>query len=185
MPGQPGTLPEYLQTNASFDYLGASRFVDIEPATWRLAVDATEGMTDPWQAARAIMRYVHGYLAYSPDTTHVHTHGRQVLAERRGVCQDFAHLMLGMCRTLRIPARYVSGYLATEQASATHAWVEVLLPRVGWLALDPTHNRQSDGTYIKIGVGRDYADVPPVSGYYKGSLERRMEVEVKIEPATA
>ena len=80
-----------------------------------------------------------------------------------------------------MPARYVSGYLATEKASATHAWVEVLLPVAGWRPLDPTHNRQIDGTYVKIAIGRDYSDVPPVTGYYKGSLQRKMEVEVKIE----
>jgi transglutaminase-like putative cysteine protease len=90
-------------------------------------------------------------------------------------------MMLGLCRTMKMPARYVSGYLATEQASATHAWVEVLLPTLGWRALDPTHDRQIDGTYVKIATGRDYSDVPPIAGYYKGSLRRTMEVEVKIE----
>jgi transglutaminase-like putative cysteine protease len=70
---------------------------------------------------------------------------------------------------------------AVEKARATHAWVEVWIPTVGWLALDPTHNRQIDETYIKIGAGRDYADVPPVAGYYNGTLERKLEVEVQIE----
>src|SRR5258706_563230 len=79
-----------------------------------------------------------------------------------------------------IPARYVSGYLATEAASATHAWVEVYIPGTGWRALDPTHNRQIGETYVKIGHGRDYGDVPPVSGNYRGTLQRTMEVEVKI-----
>jgi transglutaminase-like putative cysteine protease len=166
----------------SFDYLSPTRFVDLDPATWRLAVDATVGITDRWQASLALMAFVHGYLTYLPASTHVHTHLREVLELRKGVCQDFAHMMLGLCRTLKIPARYVSGYLATEQASATHAWVEVLLPTLGWYPLDPTHNRQPDGTYIKIAAGRDYADVPPLAGYYKGSLRRKMEVNVKIEP---
>lgn len=168
---------------ASFDYLSESRFVDIEPFTWRLAVDATSGISDPWQSALAIMRFVHGYLTYTPASTHVHTHLRDVLASRCGVCQDFAHMMLGLCRTMKMPARYVSGYLATERVSATHAWVEVLLPMLGWRALDPTHDRQIDGAYVKIGSGRDYSDVPPVAGYYKGSLRRKMEVDVKIEAA--
>lgn len=165
----------------SLDYLSETRFVDLAPMTWRLAVDATSGIKDPWQSARAIMGFVHGHLAYTPKSTHVHTHLRDVLACRRGVCQDFAHMMLGLCRTMKMPARYVSGYLATEQASATHAWVEVLLPTLGWRALDPTHDRQIDGTYVKIATGRDYSDVPPIAGYYKGSLRRTMEVEVKIE----
>ena len=103
-----------------------------------------------------------------------------VLTLRRGVCQDYAHVMLGLCRTLRIPALYVSGYLATEIASATHAWVEVFIPGMGWQGLDPTHNCLPNENYVKIGVGRDYADVPPVSGTYKGTTERTMAVDVKI-----
>ena len=94
--------------------------------------------------------------------------------------QDFAHVMLSLCRSLKIPALYVSGYLATEIASATHAWVEVLIPGVGWCPLDPTHNCQVDETYVKIAVGRDYADVPPVTGQYKGTLDRQLQVQVNI-----
>ena len=105
-----------------------------------------------------------------------------VIKDRRGVCQDFAHFMIGLCRSVNIPARYVSGYLATEAASATHAWMEAFIPGIGWRALDPTHNRQIDETYVKIGHGRDYADVPPVSGNYRGTLDRNMQVEVKITP---
>jgi transglutaminase-like putative cysteine protease len=166
----------------AFDFMQESRFVELSPEVWRLAVDATDGVTDTWQAALAIMKGVHGGFTYLPNTTTVHTHMRDVLEERRGVCQDFAHVMLGMCRVLKIPALYVSGYLATEKASATHAWVEVFIPDVGWRALDPTHNRQTDEMYVKIAVGRDYADVPPVTGTYKGTTDRRMEVEVKIKP---
>jgi len=186
LPGEAVTaplaaLPECVKPGDCFDYLGPSRFVDVEPATWRLAVDATAGITDAWQAAQALMRFAHGHLAYAPASTHVHTHPRDVLAQRRGVCQDFAHVLLGLCRALKMPARYVSGYLAVEKARATHAWVEAWIPTVGWLGLDPTHNRQTDGTYIKIGAGRDYADVPPIAGYYKGTLERKLEVEVQID----
>jgi transglutaminase-like putative cysteine protease len=104
-----------------------------------------------------------------------------VLKDKRGVCQDFAHVMIGLCRAMKIPALYVSGYLATEEASATHAWMEVYLPGIGWRALDPTHDRQTDDQYVKIAVGRDYADVAPVAGTYLGTTERKLEVEVKIE----
>jgi len=97
-----------------------------------------------------------------------------------GVCQDFAHLMLGLCRSLKIPARYISGYLATESASATHACTEVFVPGHGWRALDPMHNCQINETCVKIGRRRDYGDVPPVSGNYHGTLERTMEVHVRI-----
>lgn len=163
-----------------FDFLQESRFVDLSPETWKLALDATEGATDTWQAALAIMRFIHTRTKYEAKSTNVHTHMSDVLRDRRGVCQDFAHVMLGLCRALKIPALYVSGYLATEAASATHAWVEVLIPGIGWRALDPTHNRQLDETYVKIAVGRDYADVPPVTGNYKGTTDRKMEVTVKI-----
>jgi transglutaminase-like putative cysteine protease len=174
-------LPRAIMDSYCYDYLGASRFVDLEAQTWRLAVDATVGVTDSWPAVLAIMRFVHGWLAYTPASTHVHTHIRDLLTHRRGVCQDFAHLMCGLCRSLKIPARYVSGYLADEQARATHAWLEVFLPDLGWLPMDPTHNRQIDNTYVKIAAGRDYADVPPITGSYKGSLNRKMEVDVNIE----
>jgi len=165
-----------------FDYLQSSRFVELSPETWKLALDATDGVDDAWLAVVALMKFVHGFLKYESNSTHVHTKMTEVLKDRRGVCQDFAHLMIGLCRSLKIPARYVSGYLATESASATHAWMEVFIPGQGWRALDPTHDRQLDETYIKIGSGRDYADVSPISGNYRGTLERKMEVEVKITP---
>jgi transglutaminase-like putative cysteine protease len=164
-----------------FDFLQESRFVDLSPETWRLALDAAVDAVDTWQTALAIMRFVHAQVKYESKSTHVHTHMSDVLRERRGVCQDFAHVMIGMCRALKIPALYVSGYLATEIASATHAWMEVLIPGIGWRALDPTNNRQINDNYIKIAVGRDYADVPPVTGNYKGTTDRKMDVSVKIK----
>ncbi len=165
-----------------YEFLQETRFVDLSPETWRLALDVTVGQTDTWQTALALMQFVFTHLKYEPNSTHVHTHMRDVLAQRRGVCQDFAHVMLGLCRSLKIPALYVSGYLATETASATHAWVEVFIPGHGWRGLDPTHNCQPDETYVKIGVGRDYADVSPVSGNYRGTQERKMDVEIQIKP---
>jgi transglutaminase-like putative cysteine protease len=165
------------------DFLQSSRYVEMEVEPWRLAVDATANQTDVWQCALALMRFVHGYLKYESYSTHVHTRMSDVISKRTGVCQDFAHLMIGLCRSVKIPARYVSGYLATEKASATHAWVEVCIPGIGWRALDPTHNRQTDEMYVKLGAGRDYADVPPVAGTYRGTINHKMEVEVKITPA--
>ncbi len=162
------------------DYLQASRFVGLSPEAWKLAVDATHGRDDAWLAVLALMEFVFGFLKYESYSTHVHTHMSEVIKDRRGVCQDFAHLLIGLCRTLKIPARYVSGYLATETASATHAWVEVFIPGHGWRGLDPTHNRQLGETYVKIGHGRDYSDVPPISGNYRGTRQRKMTVAVKI-----
>ncbi len=164
-----------------FDFLQESRFVEMSPEFWRQAIDVTAGVTDTWQATLALMRWVHANLIYVPAATSAHTHSRDVLKDKRGVCQDFAHVMICLCRSLKIPALYVSGYLATETASATHAWVEVLIPGIGWRPLDPTHNCQPGETYVKIAVGRDYADVAPIRGTYKGTTERTMDVSVRIE----
>jgi transglutaminase-like putative cysteine protease len=175
-------MQEARNVERCFDYLQASRYVEITPESWKLALDAIEGIDDAWFAALALMKFVHRHLKYESNSTNVHTHMSEVLRDRRGVCQDFAHLMLGLCRAIKIPARYVSGYLATEAASATHAWVEVFVPGHGWRGLDPTHDCQIGETYVKLGNGRDYSDVPPISGNYRGTLERKMTVEVKITP---
>jgi transglutaminase-like putative cysteine protease len=171
------------QTGQCFDFAQPSRFVDTSPELAGLALDAAAGQTDAWQAALALMRFVHDRMAYEPQTTHVHTHAREALAAGRGVCQDFAHVMIALCRAAQIPAKYVSGYLATERASGTHAWVEVFIPSVGWVALDPTRNSQPGETYVEIATGRDYNDVPPLRGTYRGTQERTMEVTVEIQPA--
>jgi transglutaminase-like putative cysteine protease len=177
------TIQAVSNIQGNFDFLQTSRFVGLTAEVGKLALDATQGLDDAWLAALALMDFVFGYLKYESYSTHVETHMAEVMKGRRGVCQDFAHLLIGLCRVLKIPARYVSGYLATEQASATHAWVEVFIPGQGWRGLDPTHNRQINETYVKIGYGRDYADVPPVSGRYHGTRGRVMTVSVKITPA--
>lgn len=134
------------------------------------------------------MRFIHANFAYVPLSTDVNTHMIEVVRQRRGVCQDFAHVMLGMCRTLKIPARYVSGYLYNGPANqllgaqASHAWCEVFVPDHGWRALDPTNNQPADERCIKLAVGRDYADVAPIKGHYKGTPRRTMTVEVRVEP---
>jgi transglutaminase-like putative cysteine protease len=169
-----------------YDFLQASAYVEVSAAVWRLALDLTDGVTDAWRAAQAVMRHVHHEFTYDPDATHVHTHMADALQHRRGVCQDFAHVMIGLCRALKIPARYASGYLYNgpaehlRGAQASHAWVEVYLPGLGWRGLDPTNNRQPDEHYVKIGVGRDYADVSPLRGTYRGMGGHRMTVGVQI-----
>jgi transglutaminase-like putative cysteine protease len=120
--------------------------------------------------ARAVGGWVHRCMSYGFDRTGVHTTAGQALAAGHGVCQDYAHLMLALCRLLGIPARYVSGHLVGE--GGTHAWVEVLQPAPGHtveiLAWDPTHDRPADLRYLTVAVGRDYRDVAPVSGTYCG-----------------
>ncbi len=178
---KPGDV---LEAERCFDFLQSSRYIELDVDVWKLALDTIGDRKDVWPSALALMGFAHGFLRYQPNSTHVHTQVSEVIAKRCGVCQDFAHFLIGLCRSVKIPARYVSGYLATEVASATHAWVEIYVPGPGWRALDPTHNRQIDETYVKIGHGRDYADVAPISGNYHGTLDRKMEVEVKITPVT-
>lgn len=183
-PWELSRIGEAQKDTRCHEFLGSSRYVDLSPEAWRLAVEATEGQTDTWQAALAIMKYVRSQFTYLPDSTTAHTHMQEVLRNKRGVCQDFAHVMIGACRTLKIPALYVSGYMAVNDANSTHAWMEVFIPGIGWRGLDPTHNRLVDERYVKIAVGRDYADVPPVTGTYKGTRERELEVEVRITPVS-
>ena len=181
MPCPLARVSEAAREPRVYDFLQDSRYVEASADVWKLALDVTDGTTDVWQAMQALLKWIHGQLTYVPHSTHVHTHARDIFRERKGVCQDYAHVMLSLCRALKIPALYVSGYLATETASATHAWVEVFIPGLGWRALDPTHNRQTDETYVKIAVGRDYADVPPITGNYKGITDHKMKVEVSIK----
>ncbi len=175
-------LAECERQDRCFDFLGSSEFVEITPEVWRTALDVVGDEPDVWQASQALMAYVHREFTYTPQVTSVKTRSSEVFADRRGVCQDFAHVLLALCRSIRIPALYVSGYLHTPEANATHAWIEVFLPGVGWCALDPTHDRQPDQNYIKLAVGRDYSDALPIRGTYKGVTERSMQVEVRIEP---
>jgi transglutaminase-like putative cysteine protease len=129
---------------------------------------------------------VHDNFTYTPLATSVSTHMTEVIQQRRGVCQDFAHVMLGMCRAIKIPARYVSGYLFSGLNSsllgsqASHAWCEVYVPGFGWRALDPTNSRQADENFVKVAVGRDYADIVPVKGHYKGPPSEKMSVHVAV-----
>jgi transglutaminase-like putative cysteine protease len=137
--------------------------------------------------ARAIGGWVYRRMSYGFDRTGVHTTASQALAAGHGVCQDYAHLMLALCRLLGIPARYVSGHLVGE--GGTHAWVEVLLPRPGHtveiLAWDPTHDRPADLRYITIAVGRDYHDVAPVSGTYCGPHAGSLSAARRVSVADA
>ncbi|GGK17714.1 transglutaminase [Deinococcus malanensis] len=128
---------------------------------------------------------LHRQFSYSPGATSVGTTLEQFARDQRGVCQDYTHAMLGICRTLGIPARYVSGYLYSGGemigADATHAWIEALIPGHGWIGFDPTNDMLAGEKHIKIGHGRDYPDVSPVRGtYYGGGGEATLNVEVRV-----
>ncbi|WP_241015078.1 transglutaminase family protein [Burkholderia sp. Ac-20379] len=148
------------------------------------------------QAAWDLMRRIHAEFAYTPNSTDVNTTALAALALRKGVCQDFAHVMIGAMRSLGLAARYVSGYLLTQPppgqprligADASHAWVEVYDPAWpedgGWLQLDPTNDRAPGNDYVMLSVGRDYADVTPLRGVIRGGgADQVLTVGVTVEP---
>jgi transglutaminase-like putative cysteine protease len=131
---------------------------------------------------------VHDRLVYEPNVTSVESTVAEVLELGRGVCQDFAHLWIACCRALAIPARYVSGYIWNgdeRQEQASHAWGEAWVPGTGWLAYDPTNYRlQSGGRagehHVRIAVGRDYRDVPPTRGVFRGAARETLSVDVRV-----
>jgi transglutaminase-like putative cysteine protease len=142
---------------------------------------------DPLALLREITRGVHEAFEYAPESTSADSPVDHALRMRRGVCQDFAHVTIALVRELGIPCRYVSGYLyrpvdANDQprTGATHAWVEALLPRLGWVAFDPTNDSVGGGNHIRVAVGRDYADVPPTRGVFKGRAETDLGVAVQV-----
>jgi transglutaminase-like putative cysteine protease len=168
-------------------FLQDSNRVSQLPEVWRQAVDVTYGLTAVFDKASAVMDWIHREFRYEPGATGVKAHLAESFALRRGVCQDFTHVMIGMCRAVGMPARYASGYLyngpkdSLVGAQASHAWCEIYLPTAGWLGFDPTNNTLADERYVKIAVGRDYDDVAPVVGGYRGTAHCRMEVRVEVE----
>ncbi len=168
-------------------YLQESRWVSRHPEVWRQAVDVTAPFTAVFDQANALMEWVYREFRYESGVTSVNTHLEEAFQIRRGVCQDFTHVMLGLCRAVGIPARYASGYLYNGPrdtlvgAQASHAWAEIYLAAAGWIGFDPTNNTLADERYVKISVGRDYEDVAPVRGSYNGTGHCRMEVQVEVE----
>jgi transglutaminase-like putative cysteine protease len=145
-------------------------------------------------ACQALMQRIHTELTYEPASTEVHTPALQALQQGKGVCQDFAHIMLGALRSLGLPGRYVSGYLLTEPppgqprllgADASHAWVSV--PWHGdWYDFDPTNNRcgrlRPGEDYVQLAVGRDFGDVSPLRGVIQGGSSHALTVAVTVAP---
>ena len=155
-------------------------------------------------AACDLMHRIHQDFVYESHSTDISTPALEVLEERRGVCQDFAHVLLACLRSMGLAARYVSGYLLTEPppgqprltgADASHAWVAVYLPELGgaqglphggWLDLDPTNDRAGLGTpgldYVRLALGRDFADVSPLRGVLQGGANHTLDVRVTVAP---
>ncbi len=142
---------------------------------------------DPLTVLRDLNTAIYKHLEYAQKNTRVDSPIEDALNVRRGVCQDFAHIMITLVRELQIPCRYVSGYLFQQSRErdhsaedATHAWVEALLPGLGWVGFDPTNNSIAAERHIRVAIGRDYADVPPTRGVFRGSAESELAVAVKV-----
>jgi transglutaminase-like putative cysteine protease len=134
---------------------------------------------------------IYDEFKFDSTATDVATPVERVLAERRGVCQDFAHVALACLRAMRVPARYVSGYLLTrpppgkpklQGADASHAWVSALLPGIGWVDFDPTNRLLPSDEHIAFAYGREFSDVSPVSGVLLGGGSHAVDVAVDVEP---
>jgi len=162
---------------------------DVSAAADRIAVITGDDVVG---IVLALHRFVHTSLQYTPGATYIGVDVNEVLAKAKGVCQDYAHLAVALCRSIGIPARYVSGYFfASSDASGddvdgdevhvqTHAWFEAAIPGWGWLALDPTNAQQVGQRHIAIGHGRDYDDVPPVRGVFSGAGRPSTDAQVEI-----
>lgn len=176
-----------------WDLLAPSAFTEPTDLLQSLAREVHLGRgADPFTTVRELTTAVHDAFEYDTQTTEVNSPIDQALASRHGVCQDFSHIMIALVRQLGIPCRYVSGYLyhRTEDhdrsvRDATHAWVEALFPTLGWIGFDPTNDLVVGERHVRAAVGRDYADVPPTRGVFKGRAETELAVAVRVTPAEA
>jgi transglutaminase-like putative cysteine protease len=203
----PQTLPETMDYGAwdeleqlvekkdYWDMLMPSHFARTSPELQELAeeigVHERDGRS-PLAFLQDVASGVYRSFSYVKKSTAVNSPIEHALKSRQGVCQDFAHIMITLVRNANIPCRYVSGYLYhsaenSDRSSdgATHAWVEAVLPGLGWVGFDPTNNIIVGERHIRTAVGRDYADVPPTMGTMKGKAETELQVRVRVTPSQA
>jgi transglutaminase-like putative cysteine protease len=174
-----------VRSQEEYDYLHASRYVPFSTALSRFFWLARPSLKEPVaEYVARVMSFVRGQFAYEPGTTDVHSDLDHILAAGGGVCQDFAHLTIGVLRLAGVPATLGRPRALGEQA--THAWVEALIPEAGWSGFDPTHGGRTTDHHIRLAVGRDYADVPPLRGVYRSTGQRQtMRVSLDITGADA
>ena len=190
-----GDWPDLDAEVAGGDYwemLLPSHFVRTSPLLEDLAKNLGCGRRgNPLDLLTELNSAIYKLFAYVPNSTHVDSPIDHALDTRQGVCQDFAHIMIALVRRLNVPCRYVSGYMFHREEKeqdrslegASHAWCEALVPRLGWVAFDPTNNLVGGDRHIRVALGRDYADVPPTRGVYKGEGQSELSVAVTVSPA--
>ena len=165
-------------TNTNYTRLANEQLIEI--------VNSIGEPTNPIQFSCNLMNYLYTNMKYDQTATHVYTTAKESFELKAGVCQDFTHIMLGVLRHFNIPARYISGYLYVGEDdnlvgnTATHAWIQIMLPGIGWVGLDPTNNVEVLENHIIMCVGRDYQDVSPVEGVYHGGANT-LEVKVNVK----
>ena len=188
-------LDEMVQRDDYWDMMMPSYFARPSPELEELAkefgADRRDGR-DPLEVVIALNSQLYQHFTYVKQSTSVDSPIEDALRSRAGVCQDFAHVMISLVRQLGIPCRYISGYLYhdsyhSDRSSdgATDAWVEALLPGLGWIGLDPTNNLIVGQRHIRTAVGRDYADVAPTVGTMKGRTKTELQVRVRVTPSDA
>ncbi len=176
-----------------FEFLEPSHFARPTEALVAFGRDlGLSRQTDPVSLVRQLMTQVYDAFEYAPKSTRVDSPIDDALAARRGVCQDFAHVTIALIRRLGIPCRYVSGYLFHNQQNdersvdgASHAWVEAWLPSLGWVGIDPTNKTLAMDRHIRVAIGRDYHDVPPTRGAFKGNARSELGVAVRVQTTDA
>jgi len=187
-------LEDLVEKKDYWDMLMPSHFARTSPELEKLAEEigaAERKKRSPLAFLRDIAAGVHRNFRYVKKSTRVNSPIEDALLSRQGVCQDFAHIMISLVRNARIPCRYVSGYLYQSREGdstadgATHAWVEALLPQLGWVGFDPTMNAIASEKHIRTAIGRDYADVPPTMGMMKGRADTQLQVRVRVAPSQA
>ncbi len=178
--------------NDYWEMLLPSHFVQSSPELEQLARELNcERRDNPLALLTELNEAIYKLFAYVPNSTKVDSLIEEALRTRQGVCQDFAHIMIALVRRLDIPCRYVSGYMFHRDEDehdrslegASHAWIEALVPGLGWVAFDPTNNLVGGDRHIRVALGRDYADVPPTRGVYKGEAQSELSVAVTVSPA--
>jgi transglutaminase-like putative cysteine protease len=183
------SLDELIDSGDYWEMLLPSVFALETPALTMLAKQmGVSRRDDPLMLVRELNQRLFDYFDYEPRSTRVDSPIDEAIISGKGVCQDFAHAMIALLRSVRIPARYVSGYLYRSREDhdrstpdATHAWVEALLPHLGWVGFDPTNNLIAHHRHIRTAIGRDYADVPPTHGVFRGSTASELYVAVHVE----